>query len=126
VVEVLVMAAEPVLEDLGYGGQPAASPRFGIVYEADWGRGPRVTGDMSEAGTYIVVDRVQGFPTAWQMRVERGESWRKSQERLDMLRELVADQDERWQYRSEASRAVVMDGGRDSRGAWHGDAQQER
>jgi hypothetical protein len=73
------MAAEAV--DLGYGGQPSASSRFGIVYEADWGG--------SESGTYVV-DRVQGFPTAWQMGVAREDSNRKTQERLDKLRELVA------------------------------------
>jgi hypothetical protein len=67
-------------EDVGYGGEPAS--RFGIVYEADWGG--------ADSGCYVVVDRVQGFRMAWRMRVERYDGARKTQERLDRLRELVA------------------------------------
>jgi hypothetical protein len=107
------MAAEPV--DLGYGAEPAA--RFGLVYEAEWGG--------SESGTYVVVDRVQGFPTAWQMRVAREDSNRKTQERLDKLRELVAGENDRWRSLSEAERSMIRNGGRDGLGVWRGDSKQE-
>lgn len=97
----IASAISDVAEDLGYGGTPVA--RFGIVYESEWGG--------AGAGWYIVVDRVQGWRTAWRLQVLPSDSDRMTQTRLDKLRELVAGENEKWLARGPMMQAMVVAGG---------------
>lgn len=85
------------------GFAAAAEVRFGIVYEA-WagGRG---------RGRYGVVDRVLGHKTALAIEVRREHSDKMIGFRLGRLREIVAGENERWEWLTEVQRLVVLEGG---------------
>jgi hypothetical protein len=99
-------AVEPEApDDRGYAAGHAAW--FGIVYEA----GPGGSG----VERYVIVDRVLGWRTAWSIEVLPMDGARMTQDRLDRMRELVADANARWQRRRQRSRATVLDGRNDGR-----------
>lgn len=95
------MVAEVAARDQGYAA--TAQVRYGIVYEA-WAGGRGV-------GRYVVVDRVLGHKTAWAIEVRRENSDRMSGARLKAMRELIAAENERWEWLTEEQRLVVLEGG---------------
>jgi hypothetical protein len=75
--------------DPGYGQEVKA--RFGLVYEAlDGGDG---------FGAWVVVDRWNGYSSAYRMMVDPAFGQRMNRERLDMIRTLFAAENARYAQR---------------------------